>query len=403
MVRSIPWRGVAILAVAATGIAACSSSKSSSSSSSSSAAAGTATTAASASGGATVKVGFFGALTGPNSPQLGINIADGVQLAINQYNASGKSPKVQYVAYDSQGDPSLAPAQAQKVISDGTVAVVGPAFSGESKAVDPIFEQAKIVNITPSATNATLQLNGWKYWHRIVATDDFQGPAEVNWLTKKLGAKKVGVIDDKTDYGKGLADTVRQGLTTAGVTVVSDSIDPKGSDFSSTVNKMHSAGVDGIFYGGYYADLTRLMQQLRSGGVTAPIVSDDGAADNKLLAPPEDKETNVYTTCACLIATADPSAASFVTAYKAAFNADPGTYSTEGFDAANVILDAIGKGNTTSTAIDAYINNPSYSFTGLSKTITFDSKGEVPGGVIDIYQGKAGQLVLLGDVAKLLG
>ena len=383
----VPVRAFAAFTVVAVVAAACGSSSKSSNGGSS---------------GATVKVGFFGALTGPNSPQLGINIANGVQLAIDQYNAKGKSPKVQYVPYDSQGDPSLAPAQANKVVSDGTVAVVGPAFSGESKAVDPIFEQAGVVSVTPSATNATLQTNGWKFWHRIVATDDFQGPAEVKWLTKKLGAKKVGVIDDKSDYGKGLADTVRQGLSSAGVQVVSDSIDPKGSDFSSTVNNMHSANVDGIMYGGYYADLTRLMQQLRSAGVTAPIVSDDGAADNKLLAPPEDKETNVYATCACLIATADPAASAFVTAYKAKFSADPGTYSTEGYDAANIILDAISKGNTTAKTINAYLAGSSFSYKGLSKTITFDSKGEVPGGAVDIYQGKGGVLVLLGEVDKLV-
>jgi len=365
-------------------LAACSSSKSSSGS------------------GKTVKVGFFGALTGPNSPQLGINIADGVQLAINQYNAKTTGTKVQYVAYDSQGDPSLAPAQAGKVVSDGTVAIVGPAFSGESKAVDATFEQAKVVNITPSATNATLQTHGYKYWKRIVATDDFQGPADVKWLTKKLGAKNVGVIDDKSDYGKGLADTVRQGLTAAGVTVVSDSIDPKASDFSSTVNKMHAANVDGIFYGGYYADLSRLMGQLRDGGVTAPIVSDDGSSDNKLFQGSDSQEANVYTTCACLIATADPAAAAFVTAFKAAFNADPGTYSTEGYDATNIILDAISHGKTTGAAIASYINASGYSFKGLSKTITFDSKGEVPGGTILIYQGQGGKLVLLGAVDKLV-
>lgn len=383
-----PWRLTALVATAAIVVAACGSSKSSSTASSP----GSTSTQA-------LKVGFFGALTGPNSPQLGINIADGVRLAIDQYNAKNPSVRVDYIAYDSQGDPSIAPSQAQKVISDKTVAIVGPAYSGESKAVDDTFEQAQIVNVTPSATAAVLATHGWKYWHRIVATDDFQGPAEVKWLTKKLAAKKVGVIDDKSDYGKGLADTVRQGLTAAGVTVVNDSIDPKAQDFSSTVNTMHSAGVDAIFYGGYYADLARLMKQLRDGGVSAPIVSDDGAADDKLLAAAP-TETNVYATCACLIATADPNAAAFVAAYKAKFNAEPGTYSTEGYDAANQILDAIAHGNTTSTAINDYINT--HPFTGLSKTIVYDSKHEITGGIINIYQAKDGKLSLLGQVNKLV-
>jgi branched-chain amino acid transport system substrate-binding protein len=383
------WRIVALAGVGVLLLGACSSSSKSSSTSS--------TGGTSAGGGGatkTVKVGFFGALTGPNSPQLGINIADGVQLAIKEFNAKGGSVHVDYVAYDSQGDPSIAPSQAAKVVSDGTVAIVGPAFSGESKAVDPTFEQAGIVNITPSATNDTLQTHGYKFWHRVVANDDFQGPAEVKWLTKKLNAKN--------DYGKGLADTVRKGLSGAGVTVVNDAIDPKASDFSSTVNNMHSSNVDAIFYGGYYADLSRLMQQLRDGGVKVPIVSDDGAADNKLLEGPNATETNVYATCACKIATADPSAADFVNRYKAAFGADPGTYSTEGYDAANVILDAISHGNTTAKAINDYINTSGYSYKGVSKTISFSSNGDLPGGTIYIYQGQGGKLVLLGAVDQLV-
>jgi branched-chain amino acid transport system substrate-binding protein len=382
------WRATAILAVGAIGLAACSSSSTK-----------TSTTTGASGGGQTVKIGFFGSLTGPNSPQLGINEADGVQLAINQYNAKNPAVKVQYVPYDSQGDPSIAPSEAQKAITDKVVAIVGPAFSGESKAVLPTFEQAGIVSVTPSATDPTLATHSYQFWHRVVATDAFQAPADVKWLTKKLNGKNIGVIDDKSDYGKGIADTVRSGATTAGATVVSDSIDPKSQDFSSTVNKMHSAKVDSIFYGGYYADLARLLKQFRDGGVTAPIVSDDGAADPKLLASAP-TEVNTYATCACLIATADPNSTAFVTAYTAAFNAPPGTYSTEAYDAANQLLDAISHGNTTSAAINAYINTTPYK--GLSKTISYDAKHEISGGGIDIYQAQSGKLVLLGLVDTLV-
>jgi branched-chain amino acid transport system substrate-binding protein len=378
--------------VAALVLAACSSSGSKTSTTSASG-------ATTPSGGNTVKIGFFGALTGPNSPQLGINIADGVQLAISEYNATSPAVKAEYVPYDSQGDASIAPSLAQKAISDGVVAIVGPAFSGESKAVDPTFEQAKIVNITPSATNDTLQTHGWQFWHRIVSNDDFQGPGDVKWLTKKLGAKKVGVIDDKSDYGKALADTVRQGLTAAGAALTNDSIDPKAQDFSSTVNTMHSAGVNAIFYGGYYADLARLMKQLRDSGVTVPIVSDDGSTDPKLLQG-NPNETNVYTSCACLLATSDPNAASFVSAYKAKFNADPGTYSTEGYDATNLVLAAVKAGNTTSQTINDYINTHTYQ--GLSKTVTFDAKHEATPGAIFIYKGVSGRITVLGEVNKLV-
>ena len=108
---------------------------------------GSATTARRAAASAAhVKIGFFGALTGPNA-QLGINEYDATQLAVDQYNKKGGT-QVDLIKYDSQGDPAQAPQLAQKAITDKIVAVVGPAFSGESKAADPIFEQAGIVNVT---------------------------------------------------------------------------------------------------------------------------------------------------------------------------------------------------------------------------------------------------------------
>jgi branched-chain amino acid transport system substrate-binding protein len=109
-----------------------------------------------------LKIGFFGALTG-DAANLGINIKNGAELAVNQYNEKNADCKVTLVTFDSQGDPSIAPGLAQKAVTDKKlVGIVGPAFSGESKAADPIFEKAGLNIISASATNPTLSENGWK-------------------------------------------------------------------------------------------------------------------------------------------------------------------------------------------------------------------------------------------------
>lgn len=380
-----PAAAVALLA------AACGSSKPSSSS--------TSTTGGSTSGSA-VKIGFFGALTGPNA-QLGINIDNGVKLAVDQYNAKGQGPKVTLVPYDSQGDPAQAPQLAQKAISDHTVAIVGPAFSGESKAADPIFEQAQIVNVSPSATAVSLAQNGWKYFHRIVANDDAQGPAASDFIAKKLNAKKVAVIDDASEYGKGLADTVASSLTKAGVTVADrESTDPKATDYSATVNKVKAANVDAVYYGGYYSAAALLAKQLHDAGVKASFISDDGTLDQKFVeGAGAAAAEGAYATCACGdVSNTDPT---FVSQYQKAFNTAPGTYSAEGYDAANVILQAIGAGKTTGPAINDYLSTINY--TGITKTIKFDSKGEVVGNAIYAYQVKNGKFTNLGLISKLIG
>lgn len=349
-----------------------------------------------------VTMGFFGALTGPNA-QLGININDGVKLAIMQYKAKGKGPKVLLEEYDSQGDPSQAPQLAQKAITDHTVAIVGPAFSGESKAADPIFQQAGIVNVTPSATAPALADNGWTYWHRVVGNDNSQGPAAASLIAKKLGAKKVSVVDDASAYGKGIADIVRSTLKSNGVTVVSagGSTDPNAVDYSATVDAIKAANVDTVYYGGYYAAAGRLVKQLRDAGVKATFVSDDGVNDPKFIAAAGVADADgSYVTCPCGSTNGTAAGQAFTSAYQSAFHVAPGTYSAEGYDAANVILTAIGAGKTSASAINSYLAD--HTFKGITKTIKFDSQGEVTGGGIYVYQVKGSSIVSLGLVSKLV-
>ena len=158
--------------------------------------------------GPTLKLGFFGALTGSDA-QLGINILDGEKLAVSQYNANNPPDKVSVVTFDSQGNPAQANNGATTLINDHVVAVIGPAFSGESAAADPIFESAGVPNVSASATNIKLAQNGWKFFHRVLADDQAQGTGDGDYLTKTLGAKTVAVIDDSSVYGEGLANVVR--------------------------------------------------------------------------------------------------------------------------------------------------------------------------------------------------
>ena len=399
VVKSPRVRAVAVISVLALA-AACSSSKKTTNASTATTTAGT---SASGGGAATsVKIGFFGALTGANA-QLGINEYNGEKLAVDQYNAKKPATAVTLVKYDSQGDPAQAPQLAQKVITDKAVAVVGPAFSGESKAADPIFEQAGIVNITASATNPALATNGWKYFHRAVGNDNSQGPAAAQYIEKKLKAKTVAVIDDNEEYSLGIADIVRSTLKADGVTVaVSDHIDKNAQDYSATVNKIKPANVDAIFYGGYYSEGGRFLKQLRDAGINVPWVSDDGAEDPKLIdSAGASAAEGALMTCPCGDITTNPAAAAFVSGYTASAGSAPGTYSAEAYDATNVILQAIAAGKTTSKDINDYLSTVSY--TGLTKTLKFDSKGEVASNTIYVYEVKGGKVVFDGSVASLVG
>ena len=348
---------------------------------------------------ASVKIGFMGDLTGENSGIV-IPPKNGATMAIDEYNATNPATKIELVPYDSQAAPEQATALAQQAINqDKIVGLIGPAFSGESQQVGPIMEEGKIPSISPSATNATLAEKGWKFWHRILPGDRTQGTALGEFIARALSAKKVFVIHDNQDYSKGIADFVTTALKGKGVTVESDVIDPQGSDYASTVNKVKPAAPDAIFFGGYYAQAGRLLKQLREAGVKARFLSGDGSLDPGLAKGAGGTNADgAVVGCPCLV---DPTGESnekskkFVEAYKAKFNTAPAIYSAEGYDAATAFIEAIKAGKTKPEDINSFLST--IDVPGVTKQIKFGSNGEPAGGDVFVYLFKGQGYTLLGN------
>lgn len=337
-----------------------------------------------------VSIAFFGALSG-DAGNLGKNIRAGADLAVSEFNTANPGCQVGLVDFDSQGDPAQAPALAQKAIDDAMIlGIVGPAFSGESKAAIPLFDAAGLSIVTPSATNADLNDNNWKVFHRALAGDDKQGPAIASYIQKTLAAAKVGVINDATEYGKGLADIVK---TTLGAAVVaSDSIDPKAADFSAAVSKMKDAAPDAIFYGGYYAEAGKLAKQLRDAGVTATLVFGDGVKDNGFIEAAGPAADGSIITCTC---SDGASNAEFAAAYTAKFpGKKPQTYGAEAYDAASAFLAAIAAGKTDRAGVLEFLGT--YDAAGITKQIKWDETGEVAGNAVYAYKVEAGAISVIG-------
>jgi branched-chain amino acid transport system substrate-binding protein len=336
-------------------------------------------------------LGFFGAYTGDNSG-LGIPIYNGASLAIDQFNEKNPDCKIELKKYDSQGSPDQAPQLARSAVGDASVVgIVGPAFSGESKAANPIFNEAVLPIVTPSATNAQLQTNGWTIFHRMLANDAVQGPGIGKYISDTLKASKVFVIDDASEYGKGLADQVKQ--TLGSKVVGSDTIDTKASDYSSTVTKVKAASPDAVFFGGYYSQAGPLSKQLRDGGVTsAALVFGDGVLDKKYVELSGSGGEGAVITCPCA-----PAPDAFASAYKAKFNTDPGTYAPEAYDSALAMLTAIAAGKVTRADINTYLKT--IDVPGLTKQIKFDAQGETAAKNTYVYKVGGGKITPSGSVA----
>jgi branched-chain amino acid transport system substrate-binding protein len=357
----------------------------------------------------TYTIGFIGALSGANA-QLGINEKQGAQLAIDQANSSGKYKfKLALNPQDSEGDPAKAPAAATALISDPKViATIGPAFSGESLAVNKSFCAAKppMPIVTASASNATLQQQGWKCWHRIIANDNVEGSQGADWLAR-TGSKKVFVLNDLSAYGKGVADTMAAELKAKKVNVVT-----QGADGTTTKNygpiaqQIVASGADAMFYGGYDAQAALLAKALQSAGFKGRMVSGNGALDTTFTKNAGAAGYNWYFTCGCQDSSKAASAKQFVTDYKAAFKSDPGTYSAEAFDAANLFITVINgivtAGATPDrTTILAGLAQANYQ--GITALIKFLPNGEVNASnlKVNLFQDKKGTDTGLGDINTL--
>jgi branched-chain amino acid transport system substrate-binding protein len=354
----------------------------------------------------TVKIGFMGDLTGPNK-NLAIPPRDGAKLAIDQYNATNPDVKIELVEYDSQGDPKQATALAPKAIDDGIIGLIGPAFSGETADTGELWEDAGIPFVSASATRTTLADNGWSTFHRVVADDGQQGPAAADFLTTGLKAETVAVIDDASEYGKGLGDAVADQVKENGGTVaVREAVKAEGTsvpNYSSVVSTIKSANVDAVYYAGYYSQAGPFAKQLKDGGVTATFASGDGTLAPEFITGAGAAAEGSYITCPCALIndTATGDAATFYTDFKEAYDLEPGTYAPEGFDAATIFINGIKDGNTTAEALAPLVS--AADFTGISKQIAFESNGNLKGGSIFVYKVEDGKYVSIGTTEEATG
>ncbi|MGA5300628.1 branched-chain amino acid ABC transporter substrate-binding protein [Nucisporomicrobium flavum] len=358
--------GLAVIGLVA-GAAACNSSSSSDDS---------------ASGNCGYKLAFFGALTG-SAANLGVNIEQGFELAIKQYNTKKGSECITVAKFDSQGEPAVAPGVARNLVADKKIlGIVGPPFSGESEAADPIFEEAGIPTITPSATRVSLSANGWKTFHRAVANDDAQGPAAANYIKDVLKAQKVFVADDQSAYGAGLADVVKKTLGSSVVATDKTEADGKQTDFSAVVQKVVSSGATAMFYGGYYQNGGLIRKQLTAANWKGVLVGGDGMKDPGLAkAAGNNAATGTVVTCPC--SPPEKAGGTFVADYKKQWNVDAGTYSDVAFDAANVFLAGIDAGNTTPEKLNTYLSTVNY--TGIANVYKWTATGELDPNSIKVW------------------
>jgi branched-chain amino acid transport system substrate-binding protein len=221
--------------------------------------------------GQTIKVGYAGPMTGDYS-QFGIVMSNAMKLAVAKFG-DVNGWKVELDIQDDGASAEGGAAVANKLVSDQTfVAMAGHAFSGPTAAAMPIYEKAGIPMLSPSATNPDLTTKGSKVFNRNAFTDTDQAKGAANYLFTSLKIKKLAVMHDGSDYGQGLANGVKADFTALGGEVVAaEAITPGESDYSAPLAAVASKQPEAIYYGGYNAEASVIVNQMKQAGLTKVI------------------------------------------------------------------------------------------------------------------------------------
>ncbi|WP_078969107.1 branched-chain amino acid ABC transporter substrate-binding protein [Streptomyces cyaneogriseus] len=242
-------------------------------------------------GGTKVVIGVDAPMTGDLSA-MGLGIKNSADLATKIANkkkyVDGVTFEIQ--ALDDQGQPSAGQQNATKFVADKDVlGVVGPLNSSVGESMQKVFDDAKLVQVSPANTGPSLtQGPDWRTkkarqytsYFRTATTDAVQGPFAAQYVYNDYKKKKVFVIDDKKTYGAGLAATFTDEFKKLGGKIVgTEHINPDSKDFSAVATKVKNSGADVVYYGGEYPQAGPLSKQIKEAGAKIPLVGGDGIKD----------------------------------------------------------------------------------------------------------------------------
>ncbi len=339
---------------------------------------------------AEVKIGVGAPVTG-NSAAFGTQLKNGVGQAVEDFNKTGGilGQKVEFAVGDDASDPKQGVSVANKFSSDKTNFVVGHFNSGVSIPASDVYAESNIVEITPASTNVKFTERGLWNTFRTCGRDDQQGAVAGNYLATQYKGKKVAVVHDKTPYGKGLADeTLKAFKAKGGKEVLYEGVNPGEKDYSALVSKLKQAGVDIVYFGGYYTEGGLIIRQMRDQGLKAPLMGGDGMVDKELVAIAGPGAEGTLTTFPP-DARKNPAAKDVVAAFKAK-GIDPEAYTLYAYAAAQILKQAAEGAKTLDGKKVAAFMHEGKPFNTVLGPISFDKKGDITKPDYVIYQWKKG-------------
>jgi branched-chain amino acid transport system substrate-binding protein len=227
---------------------------------------------------ADITIGVAGPMTGAYAT-FGNQMKTGAEQAVADINAAGgiNGQKLRLKVGDDACDPKQAVSVANDMGDAGVPFVAGHYCSGSSIPASAVYADEGIVQISPASTNpAFTDDRPGPGIYRLCGRDDQQGQVAGDYLAKHFKGKNIAILDDKSAYGKGLADQTRDALHKLGIKETLDESYTAGDkDYSALVSKLKQANIDVVYLGGYHTEAGLILRQMRQQGLQAQMLSGD--------------------------------------------------------------------------------------------------------------------------------
>jgi branched-chain amino acid transport system substrate-binding protein len=325
-----------------------------------------------------IKIAILAPLSGSIS-SFGEMTRDGILLAFDEWNAKGGilGMKVVAVIEDTQCNPKQATDAATKVINqDGVHYIIGDTCSKSSIPVSEIANAAKVLQISPDATNPNLTVDAGgitkKFIYRACVIDSFQGKAGAAFAYKELDARTAFIMADPDNvYVKSLADMFKATFTDLGGKIVGEiTYSYSDNDFSAALAEIAISHPDVVYLPDYYDVVNLVTGQAKDKGINVPFLGGDGwdSTDLNLTTAAGGYFTVHY-------APGDPRtiARAFQANFEKEHHRAPDALAAMGYDAANLLLQAIENAGADDTDLVAAALNH-IEFEAVSGFISFDEQ-----------------------------
>jgi branched-chain amino acid transport system substrate-binding protein len=343
---------------------------------------------------ADIVIGLIAPLTGPVAA-YGEQVKNGAQAAVDEINKKGGvlGEKLVLKLADDAGEPKQGVSAANQLVGEGIRFVVGPVTSGVAVPASDVFAENGILMVTPTATAPALTNRGLTNILRTCGRDDQQAEVSAAYVAEKFKGKRVAIINDKGQYGKGLTDAFKATLNKAGVTeVLDESLTPGEKDLSALTTRLKAENVDVVYFGGYHPEAGLLARQLADISVKAQIIGGDGLSNTEYPAIGGDAANGtLFTNASDALKSPDSKAAVDALAAK---NIPAEAFTLNAYAAVEVIAAGIEKAKSAedSQAVADALKTGEPIATAIGK-VTYGETGDMTSQSFSLYKWDAGKIV----------